>query len=314
MAQKLLQHRTIKRLSGRRTAVTVCVAALAADFKAIVCVADKALSYGDFIQWDSDGSKIVKINPSGTLLLFSGQEMPISKVTGALNAKGKQLWWKDRNTIIQTCEDEFKLVLDRIIDSKFLAPRLLKREDYIKAVTGPGINEHMKDLAEQIAKFELDCDVLVCGFDMMETPFILSLESPGIVTDMTMTGFHGIGCGAEKAISRFLFAEHKRTHSIERTLFDAFDAKAFSEMSQGVGYEWDAVVILPNNGFHDVPEHIKKLIEKVWGKATRSPFDRFDPKEHYSLPRNWKAQLSDFFTSLSGKPKLLTAKWDEEAS
>ena len=47
--------------------MTVCVAALAADFNAVVCVADKALSYGEYIQWDSDSSKIVKINPSGTL-------------------------------------------------------------------------------------------------------------------------------------------------------------------------------------------------------------------------------------------------------
>lgn len=292
--------------------MTICVSALAADFGAIVCVADKALSYGNQIQWDSDGSKIIKINPSGTLLLFSGDEMPISKVTSALNAKGKDLWWKDRNEITKVCEDQFKEVLDKIIEAKFLKPRLLKREDYIKAVSGSQINDYMKSLAEEIGAFELSCDVLVCGFDMMGTPFILHLESPGIATDMTMTGFHGIGGGAEKAVSRFLFSEHKRTHSIERTLFDAFDAKAFAEMSQGVGYEWDAVIILPNNGFHDVPVEIKKLIEQVWAKANRSPFDKFDPKEDKSgPPRDWKERLSKFFASLAAKPKLLTAKWQE---
>ena len=289
--------------------MTICVAAIAKDYKAIVCVADKALSYQDQIQWDSDVSKMIQINPSGTLLMFSGDESPISKVMAALYAKGKELWYKQRSEIVKVCEDEYKGVMDAMIEAKFLTPRLLKRADYTTALTGTAINSCMEGLAEEVANFELQCDLLVCGFDMHGVPFILDIKSPGIATDMTMTGFQAIGSAWEKAVARLLFSEHKRTHSIERALYDAFDAKAFAEMSQGVGYEWDATVILPHNGFHQVPEDIKKLIERVWAKANRSPFEKYDPKEDKKAPPpNWRKMLSDFSLELSRKEKLYTAQ------
>jgi len=286
--------------------VTICVATLAASYKAIVCVADKALSYQDQIQWDSDGSKMITINPSGTLLMVSGDELPISKMTAALYAKGKELWYKDRPAIVKICEDQYKGMLDEMIEGQYLTPRLLKRTDYTAAVTGASINSYIKDLAEQIAAFDPQCDLLVCGFDKLGTPFILDLKSPGIATDMTMTGFQAVGCAWDKAVARLLFSEHKRTHSIERSLYDAFDAKAFAEMSQGVGYEWDAMVIL-ENGFHEVPEGIKKLIEKVWARGNRSPFEKYNPKEDLKgPPKDWKKRLSDFSVSLFKKPKRVS--------
>jgi hypothetical protein len=279
-------------------AVTICVAALAADFKAIVCVADKALAYGDQIQWDSDGSKIIKINPSGTLLMFSGEETAISKVTTALHAKGTELWGNGKTETIQVCEDEYKHVLDALVEAKFLTPRLLTRQDYVAAVSGQQINSYAKSLAEDIANYELDCDLLICGFDYIKSPFIIDVKSPGIAADMTMTGFQAVGCAWEKAVARLLFSEHKRTHSIARSLYDAFDAKAFAEMSAGVGYEWDAVVIT-EHGFHDVPKDIKELIEKVWSKFNRSPFEKFNAKEDIpGPPRDWKQQLDDFCNEL----------------
>lgn len=292
-----------KRLSVGRKAVTICVAALAASYKAIVCVADKALSYQEQIQWDSDGSKMITINPSGTLLMFSGDELPISKMTAALYAKGKELWYKQRPSIVKICEDQYKGVLDELVEGTYLTPRLLKRTDYTAAITGTSINSYIKDLAEQIAAFNPQCDLLVCGFDSLGTPFILDIKTPGIASDMTMTGFQAVGIAWDKAVARLLFSEHKRTHSIERSLYDAFDAKAFAEMSQGVGYAWDAMVIL-ENGFHEVPEDIKKLIEKVWAKENRSPFDNYNPKEdEKGPPKDWKKRLSDFSLSLFKKPK-----------
>jgi hypothetical protein len=287
--------------------VTVCIAALAADFRAVVCVADKALSYGDYIQWDSDSSKIIKVNPSGTLLLFSGEEEPGSKVLAGLITEYKELWHKDRPHIVKTCERQYKEALDELLEAKFLAPRLLKRSEYLSAITGATINEYMHSVAKEIDKYQMQCDLLVCGFDTIGTPLILELKHPGIATDMTITGFHAIGSGSEKAVARLLFSEHKRTHSLARTLYDLFDAKANAEMAVGVGYEWDAVIVM-ENGFHDVPENIKELIESVWAKYNRSPFETYNPKEDKKgPPKNWQSVLNDFSMSLSQKAKLFSA-------
>src|SRR6516165_11814743 len=41
--------------------LTICIAALADSGNAVVCVADKMLSFGDYSQWESDVTKIVRI-------------------------------------------------------------------------------------------------------------------------------------------------------------------------------------------------------------------------------------------------------------
>src|SRR6202021_4285077 len=97
--------------------MTVCVAALAADFRAIVCLADKALSYGAYIQWDSDSSKIIKVNPSGTLLLFSGEEEPSSKVLAKFIVRAKDLWRKKRDDIVRVCEEQYRAAVSDLVEA-----------------------------------------------------------------------------------------------------------------------------------------------------------------------------------------------------
>lgn len=65
-----------------------------------------------------------------------------------------------------------------------------------------------------------------------------------------------------------MFSESKRSHPIERVLYDAFDAKANAEMAIGVGYEWDAdVIVSGKNQSETVPKEIKDIIERVWDKC-----------------------------------------------
>ena len=283
--------------------MTVCVAALAADSQAIVCVADKALTYGDRIQWDSDSSKILKINPSGTLALISGDEEPISRVLANLIIKANDFWGKSISTSVKSCEDEYSSAVADLVEAKFLRPRLLDSVSYLKAVTGKKINHMMRSLADEIKAFDMDCDILMCGFDANVAPFILHVTHPGIATNLTNTGFHAIGGGWEKAISRVLLSEHQRDHSIERTLYDAFDAKVNAELAVGVGYESDACVILPN-GAHNVPKEIMEIIERLWGKANRSPFDKYSSKIfEKGPPKNWKEKLAEFSNSIAKKSK-----------
>jgi hypothetical protein len=290
--------------------MTVCVAALAAKGRGLVCVADKALSFGDYIQWDSDSSKIITLNPSGSLVMVSGDEESTSRVIAHLYAVKDQIGGMPLADTVLLCEEQYAKAVDELVFAKIIRPRQLTRDEYIEALTATGDNHIIRSIADDVAKFSLKCSFLVCGYDDRREPFILSLDSPGVATNMTGTGFHAIGSGSEIAISKLLFAEHKREHDIERTLYDVFDAKANAEMAVGVGYEWDATVVLGGVlGSQEVSKEIKELIEKVWGKVNRSPFDKFDPKEHLSAPRDWKKQLTEYVHSsivdkLKDDPKL----------
>jgi hypothetical protein len=286
------------KLSNRRQEkrfMTVCVSALASNEEAIVCIADKALSYGDHFQWDSDSIKMLPVNPSGSLIMFAGGERGTSKVLARILARESEVGTTTVADTTKLLEAEYKAAKDELVEQLYLAPRLLKRSDYLDAVKGAAINPYIKSVAEEIDAFDMDCQLLVCGFDGEDKPFILDVMNPGVVTDMTTTGFHAIGSGWGEAVSHLLFTEHKRTHGVDRVLYDVFDAKANAELNANVGYEWDAQVIVAGiNKPVFIPRETQKLIERVWVKATRSPFEKRTKEDAAPPPSNWRDELSTF--------------------
>jgi hypothetical protein len=55
-------------------------------------MADRALSYGETIQWDSDSSKMFALRNGGTVIMFAGEEEPISRLPGKVIAK--EMTWQ----------------------------------------------------------------------------------------------------------------------------------------------------------------------------------------------------------------------------
>lgn len=281
--------------------MTVCLAAFAENHKAIVCIADKGISYGDHIQWDSDGTKIAPINDKGTTVLFSGGEEATGRVLTSFVAHGDELG-DDANQTLKKCEEYYAAEMQELIEARLLRPNLLSRTDYLEAIKAPSLNDHIYSLATKVADFDMSCDVVVCGFDAKNTPFILNIAPPGVGTNFWATGFHAVGSGWDKAVARLLFSEHKRTHPVHRAVYDVFDAKANAEMSAGVGYEWDAKVLYRNRCIFDFAEDPKKLIEQVWAKCNRSPFEKRTKDDIAQPPRDWK----DAFEDISGEMERLS--------
>jgi hypothetical protein len=281
-----------KRLEIKR--MTVCVAALAAESKALVCIADKALSYGETITWDSDSSKMFTLNPSGTLVLFAGGERDTGEIIARLIVSQDKIGTSKSETK-KKIEFESKEAIDFLVDRLYLSPRQLKREEYVAAISGQQINSHIRKIAEEVDEFSLNCHLIVCGSDSGNL-FIFNMDSSGIATDMSTTGFHAIGSGSEQAIGRLLFSEHERKHSVGRVLYDCVDAKFGAELDPSVGYEWDAWVMLPGKlGTYPVPKKIKDIVESAWGKFSRSPFEKYDRKLHKpGPPAKWKETLEEY--------------------
>ncbi len=287
--------------------MTVCIGALAADSKAIVCVADKALTYGEYIQWDADSTKMIPLTPGGTMLMFSGNEEGCSRVLGNILETEEEIGAGKTHTRVWL-ETRYKEALEELIQLNFLNPRLLTRAQYTAAITAGELNDYMKALAaEHIDKYDTNCTLLVCGFDFFadadsqspEAPFLFMVSHPGIAVDMTRTGFHAIGSGWDRAVSRMLWNDFKRTHPLERVLYDAFDSKASAEMSIGVGFEWDASIVVEKHGPREVPKDIKELIERAWAQENRSPFEEYNKDEDIPPPpKKWKEQLKEYCDSI----------------
>jgi hypothetical protein len=290
--------------------VTICAAVLAANSKAIVCIADKALTFDSgqeggpplqSIQWDSDSTKIVPLNQKGILCMFAGGEDGVSRVLSKLLAR--DTLGATVEEIKKTVEDDFKESIEEIVQIRILNPNLLTKGQYILAMSGQSVNPFIRSLAERVDNFDLNCEMLICGFAASGEPFILYAVSKGLVDDMARTGFQAIGSGWPYVHARLLWSRHERAHSVGRVLFDIFNAKASAEMDPHVGFDWDAHVIILHK---DGPSHVtiskkwKKMVEAGWRLYDRSPFEKRNPREDLPDPKpTWKQQLIEYGDSLT---------------
>jgi hypothetical protein len=154
-------------------------------------------------------------------------------------------------------------------------------------------------------------ELMVCGFAQTISPYILSVVPPGVVIDYTNNGMHGAGTGAEKALARLLFVEHRRTHGITHVIYDCFDAKANAEMSAFVGYDWDAYLISGPRVRKLLPS-AKPLLDRVWAKRNRSPFTKKrEPGDLPGPPRNWEMQLRNIVFESLGSAFNEAGEWSE---
>ena len=86
-------------------------------------------------------------------------------------------------------------------------------------------------------------------------------------------------------------------------------------MSAGVGFEWDARVVLGRPiGFIEISKEIKDLIERVWTKFNRSPFDTYNKKEDKPPPpKDWQVKLEELINAqVMGKVAKMEAESDKE--
>jgi hypothetical protein len=278
--------------------MTICAAALADNSQAIVCIADKGISFGETIQWDSDSSKIIRLDSRKAVVMIAGMDKHITRFLAPILAEEDRIGHDIQETI-RLFEQKYRESYDELIGIEFLQPRLITREDYLKGLSGEKVNEVFRSLVREIVAFPVNCGFLFCGFDDQKKPFLISLVE-GKATNYELNGFHAIGTGHEKAISKILYSEFKRTNSIERIFYDCFDAKAFAEMDPTIGYEWDAKIITAEK-IYEVPSNICKLLERVWAKFNRSPFEKREPDDLKSPPSDWREQLSDHFSRMTGR-------------
>ncbi len=285
--------------------MTVCVAAFAEDSKAIVLVADKAVTYGGPrpIQSDVQLKKILPIGDCGWQALVSGDPTfavaTINRAAALIQDSGS---CEAMMGCLKTGYQESREVA--IVD-QILKPNLLTKELYIARPHAllPLPDSYFGDIAEAISKFKAGTSILVCGFDTHNAPHIFSVIEPGMVRQHDMTGFHSVGIGDRAALGKFLWLETSRTASLARVLYEAFLAKVEAEIVQGVGYEWDAEILVRGNKAVEVPKKIQKIIEQIFYVAVHSPFakpgDEDDKLDDDDIPpRDWKARLNKFAESV----------------
>lgn len=294
-------------------AMTVCIAAIAAKSKAIVCIADRALTFAGATasaQTDSGVTKIVDIANTRWCAMFSSDDLAFPEYV--LRIVSREVGKKRRNEIDRAVmEDAVKTAFFEQwqfeVEDRVLKPKLLTRESLtatpLETRDARLLNtEYLNILAQEMAEHRNNCCMIFCGFDSTG-PHIFSCSTPaGQINPCDWQGFQVMGEGEETARNHLIWSEFDKDDSLDSVLYDVFNAKCATEVLQGIGYAWDWRIIIPGSRPKPLPARIDGLIDRVWITLNRSPFsEKLSKKDR--APGDWKKRLEKFSTRLLSDSK-----------
>ena len=276
--------------------MTVCISAFAAKSKAIVCIADRALTYAGFAasaETDSGVTKIIDL-PGDWCAMFSCDSLTFPKnVLDRMTTKLGQ-GPVNRNTMEAAAKEAFEFIWWQEIEDQILKPILLKKEDF----TSRSVNVQPLDtklvmkLAEEMSEYKQVCSMIFCGFDG-DVPQMFMMNTPCQLDAFDWQGFAVIGGGLEPARNQMLWQEYDRDESLQSVLYDVFSAKVATEVIQGVGFAWDWRVLIPGKSPQPMPKPIDKLIDQLWFAHNVSPFAK-KPAKSDLPPPGWEKIFSAY--------------------
>jgi hypothetical protein len=290
--------------------MTVCLASFAEKAKAIVLVSDKAVTYGGgdddssgsgAMQYDTAVKKVKRIGSTWWYALLAGDPtFALNVVDGAEQIIANSPDLPNTATGMMSClKVAYKKRREELVSDRVLAPRLLTKDLLVARTSDllPLDQEFLFAVSAEARNLKTRTSLLVCGFDASSEAHMFSVVNPGIVNNHDLVGFHAVGVGANMAISRLLTLDSEKDDHLGLALFQAFDAKVNAEITQGVGYNWDAEVLVPGKKAIPLRTDMALLIENIYRAHPYTPF----PKRQYKFPRNWQGRLYRYCEHLMGR-------------
>jgi hypothetical protein len=288
--------------------MTVCIASVAERGGAIVLIADRMVSLGN-VTGEGITTKLLRVGDSPWSALVSGYLSLAERIIQETGAK-----IADKPTIAESflemmdcvkaaCQTVYDQRLeDEVYHPRGLTPALVVQRPSDLLPLDPLL---LWQIELERKQFQNDAFVsmLVCGFEQSQPrrPHIFTVETPGVCESQDTDGFAAIGIGAEVAISRLYAHEHGPDEDLVAVLYHLFDAKAWAEISPGVGYESQIWLMLPGRP-EPVPvqKDIVTLLSDVFDAHPSTPLARRDhwpPRK--AMRRGWERQVGDYLDGIA---------------
>jgi hypothetical protein len=227
--------------------MTICIAAICENGKAIVTASDREFGVG-FTSAEFEDAKIMPLfhehNPGNWVVGLSGDVSHATEVLGALRLLQDRLEGYDWHDIQDLLEKSYRRIRMEKVEGEVLAPRgwTLDRFQGEGAKLLPPATYASIDT--RISIYDLGASLIVGGFGTDGLPFILTVRNPGIVTDHTKLGFWCIGSGSTLAQSSLFSRNYSWSFSVEKAAYLVYEAKKNSERATGVGTKETDIAII----------------------------------------------------------------------
>lgn len=247
------------------TPMTVCIAAICDQGRAIVVCADKMIGSA-FIQVDTNVSKIVLLDPKTKHLtaLIAGNDIgPVPDVIVRAQQKIAEMGsGPSQNQARVIVAEAFAEIRLRKAEERFLVARNLSMAKFTAEGRSLLGDQLFTQIDRQIFQSQLDFELLVTGFDD-DGPFIFTVSDPGVVVPFIVPGFHATGSGDLNALSSLHQRKLDPFTTLGEALYAVYEAKKYAELVGGVGRTSDIFVLRRGKNFK-APDDVLKVLDEIW--------------------------------------------------
>ena len=246
--------------------MTVCVAALCDEARAVIGAADRMLTAGD-IEFEPPQTKIIELTTSIVGLIAgdaSFQAGILRKIQLDIDdhIKANPTAWLTIDQVSQMYMRYYNAVRFKRAENAVLAPLGMDSTSFI--ANQQRMSAQLVDkLAAELLNFSVpETAAIFCGVD--PTGAHIYTANDGVVSCNDVVGFSAIGAGAWHADSQLMFAAHTKWSPFAQTLLTIYSAKKRAEVAPGVGTATDMFYVGPALGsYTEIGQHVVAKLEEI---------------------------------------------------
>jgi 20S proteasome alpha/beta subunit len=225
--------------------MTVCIAALCDNRKAIILAADKMVG-SHAIESEAEIHKVLHLHKDWRVMLAGNDISPAFEIIDSAKkrlSKGKTFTVQEvENALVESYREQ------RLAGagSQYLAPRGLTLEMLNSAASSILPESLRLSLDGAMEAYRLELELLVAGFDRNGRGHIFSIsdyDNRGAARRHDIPGFQAIGSGSHGANYMMMYRSLSPPLPIRWALYLVLEGKYFGELASGVGSRTDLYIL-----------------------------------------------------------------------
>ncbi len=242
--------------------MTVCLAVLCKNSKAIVLAADRMLTAGD-TEYEQDVRKVHEVTECCAVMTAGSALQQVDLIR---NAQGNLHNHKHPSVIDVATElrEQFVQIRRDQASQLHLQPLGLDFKAFLSLQDKLSENLILR-LTRNIEQEQLKLQLVVAGYDITGA-HIYYIGDPGVLYCYDAVGFCAIGSGEHHAELTFIRSAYSPNLPLNRAVFLAYQAKRDAEMAPGVGAKYTDIGVIDEDGLRFLED---EALDKL-----RSAYDR----------------------------------------
>jgi hypothetical protein len=254
--------------------MTVCVAALCEQSRAIILAADREVGL-PFVKGQLEGQKVRTIFLKWAVLIAGNDVAPAYDVisyawdnfAAAKDAAGIYI-----ETAIKCVTEAFQKRRAERAEALYLSPRGWTLDEFKQFGQQRMPLSLYLQLDAQMAACRLEITLLVAGFDDVGQGHIFTVYDPGVAVRQDAVGFQAIGSGGVNATGMLFYRRAAASMKLSKAVYCVYEAKTSGERAPGVGEETDMWIMTAGKdgeggNYKYIGDSSRATMKHLWNKV-----------------------------------------------